>query len=144
MGRGIDAVMYTTKNGQDVILKRNRKPITNWEKPIWVNNISLNEIMEDYDIHNLVMTLHNEGRILCLKAKWFSTSQGLVKVSELYKKRKVLVAFARNKNALRLITVPAQTRKEILTAGQDIDGKYRFPLLLGVDGGRYVSINHCM
>lgn len=145
MAKGIDALLCVNENGEQRILKKNRGAITSWEHPIWVSNIMLEDIpdfSEIADVHDSVISMTRQRRAVCVSVLWFSSNGNIVKVNEMFPEHeKLKVVFLKNRNAMRLVLIPGKTKEEILAAGADTDGKYRFPLLLSVTHKRYEQVN---
>jgi len=143
--RGIEALLCINNKGKERILRRNRAKIFNWDKPIWVNNELLEHIPdfdEIIDIHTNIMSMSERGRIMCISVKQFSTNDNTIEVDKLYSEVPNLhIAFLKNRNAMRLIIIPSKTRKEIVSAGVDRNGKYNFPLLLSLREKKYEQVN---
>jgi hypothetical protein len=145
MARGIDTLLCINKDGNERVLRKNRGPITSWEKPIWVSNIMLEDIpdfSEITDVHESIMSMSGQGRAVCVPVRWLSSNGSIVKVNEMYPElNEIKVVFLKNRNAMRLVLISAKTKEEILAAGADSDGKYRFPLLLSVTHKKYEQVN---
>lgn len=144
MSRGVEAILYV-RNGKERVIKRNSKQIKNWDRPIWVSNIMLDEVPGYSKVINfdeLLMSMVSKERIILVPIKLFLSNGNIVNVSKMFTDSDTLVsAFFKRRNALRLITIPAKSKEEILAVGQDPDGKYRFPLMLSLRNKRYTTVN---
>lgn len=144
MSIGPEAILYVKKN-EDKVLRRNKGKITDWSKPIWVSNIEFIDIPDfanSNNLHDTIVQMGKKDQLVCVRFRWFFSNGKIVEVDKLYPDENELMAlFLKKRNALRLITIPSKSIKEIVSTGLDSDGQYRFPLVLVRRLSRYESIN---